>query len=349
MAFTDIDQASLESLFPGYRSRWILPGPVPPSRGNAPSTQDASFAVADELMLVLPFEAVAPNAHTYPGQYQPATANPVAEPSFTARQGGNPLESGATEPFGEQIRLEGSRFKKLSAVVRVDPSMEGALVSDVLEEQIRLASIGIARSLGEAIFVSIPASDDERELAGLPYYLGLNSPQDVLFDPSRGLRGGLAEIVARAQPSDGDMGARPDVIVCSSRCRWRLIYELESLGVAPDYRYSNVTGSLSLHYHGIPVISGRVPEPTGGTTEAWALKLYGPSGVRQRHIGGESDRYGIRTREITTMVNYDGAGEAAIATRGSEVFGIYSLLVPERASIARLRGIPIEDPYSSGP
>jgi hypothetical protein len=123
---------------------------------------------------------------------------------------------------------------------------------------------------------------------------------------------------------------------------------MEDKGLTPDFSHSALTGQRQLHFHGLPVLVGRVPEPAVAgrpTTEAWAMRLFGPSGVRILHYGGLSDEFGIRTEPFTTATGLDANGEAISSTRGVEVFAVYSVLVPEPTSIARLRGIPSRDPF----
>ena len=54
------------------------------------------------------------------------------------------------------------RFKKISVVVRVDERFAGAASEDVLQTQMKLASIGLVRQLSFAILQSLlaAASDD---------------------------------------------------------------------------------------------------------------------------------------------------------------------------------------------
>jgi hypothetical protein len=153
--------------------------------------------------------------------------------------------------------------------------------------------------------------------------------------------GGLGELLTRVAPSDGDFGAGPDCFVMSSRTRWRLLKEMEDKGVEPAFKQCDLTGRLQLHYHGVPVLTGRVPEQasTPSKTWAWALKLRGPSAVRVLHIGGDSANYGLRVEDLGPMPQIS-AGVLQEYTRGVKVFGIYSLLVPETRAIARLKDVP---------
>ena len=136
----------------------------------------------------------------------------------------------------------------------------------------------------------------------------------------------------------------------SSRARWRLLKELEDKGVTPDFHASELTGRVQLHCHGIPVLTGRVAEgtPSGGSawTEAWALKITGPSGIRILHVGGDSRNFGLRTERKTTVAQATTVpGDVSIASRGIEIYGVYSLHVPESTSFARLKQIPIDEPF----
>jgi hypothetical protein len=357
MPFNVITRDSLAILNQNYRLPGVMPRPVPPGRGAAASPQDPNIAVADEFIRVIPFVAATSSGRRpYARQYQVLTQNPLIEPDFTARGAPSPWVTGQTVPAGEELEISGSRFKKISAEVRTDELMVGELGElwgdaedgdDIFKVQIELARTSIVRALSEAILFSSPVTDDDGVLAGLPFYLPAGSPNDVRYDPARGMIGGLSELEARTTPSDGDFGARADVFVMSSRARWRLLKELEDKGVTPDFMHCPWTGRVQFHFHGLPVLVGRVQEPLEATTDAWAVKLVGPKGVRVLHVGGEMDDFGLRHETITTVVGLDGAGEAQSATRGVAVFGVYAVNVPEPNAIARLNGVPITDPFTT--
>jgi hypothetical protein len=346
MAFSNISRFALEILNQNYRAPGISPGSMPPARGDAATADDPTFPSVDELLRVVAFVNADPGGRPLARQYQVRPTLAITEPPFTARSGGTPWVPGAATAFGQDLSLAGARFKKVGVVVRTDDLMVSDDNADMLDAQINLAKVGLVRALSEAFWHSVPATDDNSELAGLPYFLGPSSPQDVAYDTNRRMLGGLAELEARCSPSDGDLGAGPDVFVMSTRARWRLVKEIEDRGNTPTYEWSPLTQKRQLHYHGIPVLLGRVPEPAGGTTEAWALRLFGSSGVQVLHIGGSSVEYGLRVEPRTTVTGLGANGEALSATSGVEVFGVYSVLVPEATSIARLRGIPVGDPFS---
>ena len=135
------------------------------------------------------------------------------------------------------------------------------------------------------------------------------------------------------------------------RARWRLLKELEDAGSTPDFRPSPLTQRVQLHFHGIPVLTGRVREGivsgSYSSTDAWALKLFGPSGVRVLHVGGDPRSYGVRVDRAGPVMRLDSeSGEANNASRGVEVSGVYSIVVPEPNSVARLHGIPAVDPFT---
>lgn len=350
MPLASISRLALEILNQNYRAPAILPGPVPPARGSAAAPSDPNFNVADEFIRIVPFINADINGRPMARQYQVRSAGDLPEAAFTARGAGTPWTPGNIAAFGQDLDLMGASFKRVGFMVRVDELMQTGATQDMLNVQRHFARIATVRGLSEAIFASNPASDDNAELAGLPFFLPANSPQDVAYDPGAKMMGGLAELEARCSPSDGDFGSGPDVFVTSSRARWRLLAEMEARGVTPNYAYCPLTGRMQLHYHGVPVLTGRVPEPASGgaaadaTTEAWALKLFGPSGVCVLHVGGDPADYGLREEPITTVTALDATGEARNATSGVEIFGVYSLRVPEIGSIARLHSIPALDP-----
>ena len=253
---------------------------------------------------------------------------------------------GATGPFGQDLVPAGARFKKISLTVRIDEAMSGDQADDMLDLQVGLAEVAVVRALSEALLHSEPSDDDDASLAGLPFFVTPGGDQEVVFDASRGMMGGLSELEARVAPGDDGFGTGPDCFVMSSRARWRLTREMEEKGLQPDYRVSDLTGTRALYFHGLPVLTGRVAEPGGGPplTDAWALTLTGPSAVRVMHL--EGDDYGVRVDPVTTIAGLDANGEAVSATRGAEVYGLYSLLVPDPRSVARLRAVPSGDPFS---
>jgi hypothetical protein len=347
MTFASLGPRSFEALRPNARSPFILPGPVPPARGDAPSPQDPNYAVNDEFIRLLPFVSLEPPEEPHPQQAQVRSQGVLVEPNATARAGGTAWTPGASSPFGQELEFLLSRLKTIRVTVRTDALMTGAPEADeMLTAQVRLAEVAVVRAVSEAVFHSNPATDDDAELAGLPFFLGFGSPQDVAYDPAGGLMRGLAEIAARCCPSDGDYGSGPDVLALTRRGRWRLETELEAKGISPDYHYCPLTDDVRLHFHGIPTVEGRLPEPSsaGGTTDAWALKLFGPSGCYFGHKGGDSFEFGLRREFLPSVSRLDASGEVIGSSRAVDVFVVGSLMVPEPNSIARLYGVPIEAP-----
>ena len=343
MAFRQISRETLEVLNQNVRIPGVVPGAVPPGRGDATTPAFPELAVADDFIRIIPFRHVDIGNRPFARQYAVQILNndPIEEnQQLIARAASTGWEPGTTEPFGHDLIATGTRFKKISTVVRADNLMVTGDFDDVLSAQIELARIGIIRSLSEAILFSNPASDDDRELAGLPFYLPANSAQDVLFDPTRGLLSGLKEIITRCRPGDDGLGAGPDAIVTSSTVLARSVDELEKLGVTPQYRYSELTGKEEHHYFKTPIIEGRVARPDSAdpVTDAWALKLTGPSSIEVLCIGG--DTFGLREDPHTTLANIATTGEVDSSSRGIEIYGVYALSVKDPMSIARLRGIP---------
>jgi hypothetical protein len=344
VALKDVTRQSLDFLKQNLRSPGVQSGSVPSGRGGAIARQDANFPAVDEFIRVVRFIDVSATAGTFARQYQVVAASDIQEPEFTARGASRVWQPGASGPFGQELATVGSRFQKVSVVVRSDTQLGAGPPDDVQEAELELARIAVLRSLSEAILYSDPPDDNGSDLAGIPFYLGPNSPQAVNWDAQRGLIGGLSEIEARCAPGADGMGAGPDVFVMSTRARWRLLKELEDKGVTPDYRLSGLTGALQLHFHGKPVLTGRVPEgadPTEGTY-AYALKISGPSAIRVLHIGGNP----VRVQPEVSAFALDAQGEASGATVGSEVLAIVSLLVPPR-SAALLRGVPVTGPFGT--
>ena len=352
MPFQSIDRDSLELLKQNYRSPGVLPGPIPPSKGDASAPQDPTFKVADEFIEVVPFVDISyAGNQPHARQYQVRVAGDLSEPNFSAAPTGTPWKPGTTTPFGQELETVGARFKKLEVTVRIDDLMvdgrwsetDGSWPEDMLSVQVDLGKESLKRAVSFALWASHVTSDDQDQLAS--FQNSLTSSQDVAYDSTRKLLGGLAEIVTRCSTSDG----RCDILVMSPRASWRLDKEREDKGTNLEYQFSPLTGRIQQHFHGIPVLLGRVPEPAGGanpTTVAWALRIMGRSGVKVLHNGG--DEFGRRTRLMTTMAEIEPTtGEAKSSSEGVTIFGVYSLLVPEPTAIARLKGIPTPDPFTA--
>ncbi len=344
MSFRSITRQTLDLLYPNVRVPGLSPGAVPPSPGDAAAASDPDFAVADDLIRVIPFQRVQDGPLA--SQYLLRSVEPVAEPAATSTGAGAPWVPGATIPFGQELEPVGSRFKKFSALVRVDELMASEANDDVLLQQTHLAGIGIVRAVGRAVAGSNPPNDDDSTLAGLPFYLEPGGSQDVLYDPACGLMAGLAEIATRVRPGGDGLGAHPTAFFMPPRTRALLFREHWDRNLQPETRWCPMVERDELYFFALPVLGARLPEPQSATptTEAWALCLTGPSAVRVLHVGG--DAFGLREDPVTTVADVGPAGEAVSATRGVDVYGIYSLLVPDPKSIARLRGIPAGDPFA---
>jgi len=362
-----IDRDALTILNLLYRVPGLIPQPVYPATPDGVHDQ-SPFTVEDELIRVLRFVGTDPDGRPYSHHYQVKAKGRLDEPTMATSGTGTPWRPGATTPFGQALEplfMQPSnlaRFKKGSLFVRadelmVDPSNAG---DDLLEVQVRLASIALVRGLSLAILQSRPLpradltvvatgvglGDDAAEFTGLPSYVA-GTTQDLAWQQSAGMIGGLAAIEARCHSSGGDFGTGPDAFVMSSRARWRLLAEMESKGVTPQFLLCPLTGKLQLHFHGVPVLTGRVREEAdGGRTDAWALKLFGPTGVQVLHVGGKSRAFGVQldATTVTQAASTDNDGDVQSSTRGVEAFGNYSLVVPELSSVARLRDIPVDAP-----
>jgi hypothetical protein len=206
--------------------------------------------------------------------------------------------------------------------------------------QVTLGKQSLLRSLAEAVLGSNTASDPTtRELAGLPNFIPANSPQIVAYTAAHKRRGAFAELIARVRPGGDGLGASPDVVVTSRMAIWGLARELEDLGVTPAFAYCPLTQQPQLHYFGVPVVEGRVPETATGTL-AYALCTSGPSAIRLLHCGG--DEWGIVEEDVTTMPTFNPAGEAVASTSGVTVSITCALLVPDAKSLAVCTGIPLD-------
>jgi hypothetical protein len=354
-----------------YRVPGLAPSAVDPI--STDGITDAPYKVADEFIHSLPLAPTLPAGRPYSYQYMARASAPLIEPRFAAAGKGTPWRPGQSELFAANLADLGSgtdgsipacRFKRLGLVVRVDDLMVDSTgrSSDALAIEVKLAAVALVRALSVAVLQSRPQLDDAdeakrrgfefgdeaSELRGLPAFVQ-GTDQEVRWDSSAGMIGGLSNIEALCHPSDGDFGAGPDVFVMSSRARWRLLKELEDKGVTPDFRSSALTRRVQFHYHGLPVVTGRVKEePAGGETEAWALKLFGPTGVRLLHVGGKPETFGIQIIESESIENTPHSSSNGVharsVARAVELFGVFSLVVPEHQSVARLGGIPVDAP-----
>ena len=358
-----------------YRVPGLIPQPVYPATADVVE-EKAVHMVEDELIRVLRFVPTDPDGRPFSHHYQVKAKGRLEEPPLATTGSGSEWKAGATTPFGQALEAlfdapsTVARFKKGSLFVRADELMVDPTNAsqDVLEVQVRLASIALVRALSLAILQSRPLprgdlsiaatgtglGDDAAEFTGLPAYIA-GTEQEIDWRPVPGMMGGLAAIEARCHSSGGDFGTAPDAFVMSSRARWRLLSEMEQRGLTPQYLPSALTGKPQLHFHGIPVLTGRVrEEPSGGTTEAWALKLTGPTAVRVLHVGGKPGSFGVQLEPTTVTqaaaASTDGQpAEVQSSTRGVEIFGNYSLCVPEPQSAARLTGIPVDEPTGTFP
>jgi hypothetical protein len=338
MPFSSISRASLEVLNQNLRARGVAPGSVPPARGDQPSPADPTFGVNEEFLRILPFVNVAEPAVAR--VYQAQVAGGLVEPDFTARGGGSAWTPGLSSPSGYDLTAMFSRMKTLDTIVRVDHGMS----PEMHEAQVRLAKCALLRATAEAVLGSNPATDDNRQLAGLPFFLAPNSPQRVAYSATHKRRGAFSEIIARVRPGGDGLGHGPDAVVTASQVIRGFVNEQEVLGVTPDYHFSPLTGRRQLHYMGVPIIEGRVPQPSGANpqTTAWAVTLTGDSAVRLFHHGG--DDYGLVVDPLTTVTTLDAANEARGATTGTAIHITCALLVPDERSIA-VATLPL-DPYA---
>jgi hypothetical protein len=324
--------------------------------------------VADEFIRFLPFVSSTPEGRPYSEQYVLRAEGALQEPSFATIGHGTPWTAGASFSFAQSLdgRSARRRFKRLSVFIEIDELMvdESGSRRDVLELEARLAATSLIRALSAAVMQSSPkppdttaasadhqSDPDVQEFTGLPASIA-GTDQDVAWDETSGIIDGLAAIEALCHPSDGDFGGQPDVFVMSSRARWRLLHELEHRAITPDFHMSAMTGRTQFHFHGIPVLSGRVREEAdSGTTDAWAIKLYGPTGIRVLHVGGNPAAYGVQVEETLISAPKSSGESRGIVTiqKGVEVFGIFSLVIPELQSAARLSGIPAKSPINSSP
>jgi hypothetical protein len=255
-------------------------------------------------------------------------------------------------PDGGRTQIGADEFSRLSSLVEIDPLMVDPRTDDddVLSVQVKFAAISVVRSLSRAIFQNDLGQSDSGSVTkslfghrgngfrGLPSYIS-GTAQDIPFGQFDGLIHGLTALEVKCQPSDGDFGGRLDAFVMSSRTRSRLLGELEDRNLTPHFVNCPFTGRLQLHFHGIPVLTGRVREGRDGTSDAWALKLLGPSAVRVCHVGGDSSGFGVQVGPRTNIVQNEASGSIDLSNT-VEIFGTYSLVVPELQSVSRLTAIP---------
>ncbi|MBI3566184.1 MAG: hypothetical protein HY079_13385, partial [Elusimicrobia bacterium] len=224
--------------------------------------------------------------------------------------------------FAYQLRMRpdgataaaGCRFKTFRASVPLKDVPRRGPLGDLQGAALRGARIRLIRDLSRSLFRPL-----DPLWPGLSQALRAAPEQSVDLDPKLGLAGGLAALEALCAPSDGDLGGGPDAFVMGAKARRLLVSESEKAGLAPDYRFTRLTERLTLHYHGVPVLLGDVPD-----SDAWALRLSGPSGVRVLYADGQELDWGITTRRDASQ---------GIVTAS------YALLVPEPRSVARVTGI----------
>jgi hypothetical protein len=171
----NINRSTLEVIAQKYRVPGVLPLAVEPTATSA-ATNTASFKVADQLVRIFPFSRVPGNFASY---YQARLEEALVEPSISGAASSPSWQPGyLSQAFGQELVSKYSvgetpdsfRFHKASVFIRTDELMDG----EVLDTQVRLASISIVRALSRAILQSRPMSatgldDSLVPMPGLPY------------------------------------------------------------------------------------------------------------------------------------------------------------------------------------
>ncbi len=147
----------------------------------------------------------------------------------------------------------------------------------------------------------------------------------------------VARLVGLVTASDGFAGAGPDCLAGTEKARRFLFQLLRASNQTVIFRWDADLGVPVMLFMGLPFYIGPfATNETKGTgtllTSIYALKMNGPTGL---HVGyapmnGSTDLWGILTYLI--------ADQLGIGKRGAGVLGLYQMVYPELASIARLNG-----------
>lgn len=213
-------------------------------------------------------------------------------------------------------------FNRFGDFLEVDVHQDPELI----REQIRAKEAAVVRSLGDQV---LNGDGNAPNIQGFDYWCHADQKHQKSV-PTLDDWDLLASLVT---PSDGMVGAGPDCFVCHGQMWRHLMKLIRDAGLTPQFVDDEELGVPVLHYAGIPVYVGQnsQSEPTN-VQSVWAIKLSGPTGVKLCHIGGESSDFGIRVEDLDRFTSNK-------AHRAKFVGGYFTLLVPEKESIARMYGI----------
>lgn len=226
---------------------------------------------------------------------------------------------------------ETAYFRRIGDVAEVDHAQETAASNpnDQLGVQVAMKRAAIIRRLGEQVVIGDGLSSN---LRGLDYYI--TGAQTPITSPTL-TREQVLKLIATVTASDGTVGAGADCLVANERVVRYLIKLFEDApGGGVSWIMDGDLGVAVPHCAGVPVYVGQEPigDPNpADTSNLWAVKLRGPTGIYVLHTGGESRDFGIEVRPVPM--------QASTSTRGFFVGGFYALVVPEAESIAKIAGI----------
>lgn len=345
-----------------------------------PTILGGRLIARDEFVTTIPFEAYTRDPLRGVTEARPDNSPTSAAPAFfpkdLATTSGADWFSASGSPTSMDLAIETSlisgyeqfNFRRIGTSFDIDAfqakvvaSRGGATVGpDVKATLIRLASMAVARQLSRDAINSTEYTTSPTKIAGLAgLYDGLfptgtgtslTDTWQVLKASSGspfGLIADVRKLLRRVSPSGGAFGQGPNMLLMSQRARDALIaVERGMSGMNQPVFLPGPDGELRYHFDGVPVYVGPVREdedPTGSVpgystvatdaTSIYALRVGGPSGVRLLHVGGESQQFGIVVEPV--------AQAPGSVTEGYRVHGTYTLLVPERQSVARLFGVMI--------
>lgn len=224
-------------------------------------------------------------------------------------------------------------LQRLGNIVMVDSLSETASgdVNDLLEAEIQAAKIAIVRTLGsEVINGQGTSGPPPPHLNGLQFEITGYSAQKFTTAGDAPTVQQLLQLIHMVRSSDGSVGSGADCIVTHERMIRYIVSVCANSNSLLDWIYDSDLGVQIPRFAGRPMYVGQIPTAGPSAYAVWALKIFGPTGVRILHATGSSDQFGIDVVPIPMQ-----AGQSQV---GAFVGGLYGLMVPEPQSIAQLVG-----------
>lgn len=197
--------------------------------------------------------------------------------------------------------------------------------NNLLDIQIQAKKVAIVRTLGQQIF---QGNGTPPNLSGLSAVVTMG--QQFTLSGTLPAIADLEKLLHTVRASDGCVGSGPDCIVTHERVVRYLCSLLADKGILGSI-FDPTLGTAIPCYRGIPIFIGQVAEDGLSPYDIWALKIFGPTGIRLLHTAGQASEFGIGVESIPM--------QATKSQLGAFVGGLYGLMIPEPQSIARIQGV----------